>query len=123
MKKNHNRELGFKIPKNYFEESNNKLFDLSVNKKRNISNLKSLSEFIPYWYRIRFSEFIPYSIAAIFIIGFFVINSNQNIDNNNSSIEDSALLYSLISGEEITEEYVFDYLVTNTSSNKTNYKK
>ena len=41
MKKNHNRELGFKIPKNYFEESNNKLFDLSVNKKRNISNLKS----------------------------------------------------------------------------------
>ena len=72
MKKNHNKELGFKIPKNYFEESNNKLFDLSVNKKRNISNLKSLS------------EFIPYSIAAIFIIGFFVINSNQNIDNNNS---------------------------------------
>ena len=44
MKKNHNRELGFKIPKNYFEESNNKLFDLSVNKKRNISNLKSLSK-------------------------------------------------------------------------------
>ena len=111
MKKNHNKELGFKIPKNYFEESNNLLFDLSVNKKRNISNLKSLS------------KFIPYSIAAIFIIGFFVINSNQNIDTNNSTIEDSALLYSLISGEEITEEYVFDYLVTNTSSNKINYKK
>ena len=109
MKKNHNKELGFKIPKNYYEESNNKLFDLSVNKKRNIFNSKSLS------------EFIPYSIAAIFIIGFFVINSNQNIDN--STIEDSALLYSLISGEEITEEYVFDYLVTNTSSNKINYKK
>ena len=76
-----------------------------------ISNLKSLS------------EFIPYSIAAIFIIGFFVINSNQNIDNNNSTIEDSALLYSLISGEEITEESVFDYLVTNTSSNNIIYKK
>ena len=111
MKKNHNKELGFKIPKNYFEESNNKLFDLSVNKKRNIFNSKSLS------------EFIPYSIAAIFIIGFFVINSNQKIDKNNSTIEDSVLLYSLISGEEITEEYVFDYLVTNTSSNKINYKK
>jgi len=109
MKKNYNKELGFKIPENYFEESNNKLFDLSVNKKRNIFNSKSLS------------EFIPYSIAAIFIIGFFVIGSNQNIDN--STIEDSALLYSLISGEEITEEYVFDYLVTNTSSNKIIYKK
>ena len=109
MKKNHNKELGLKIPKNYFEESNNLLFDLSVNKKRNIFNLKSLN------------EFIPYSIAAIFIIGFFVINSNQNIDN--STIEDSALLYSLISGEEITEEYVFDYLVTNTSSNNIIYKK
>ena len=111
MKKNHNKELGFKIPKNYFEESNNLLFDLSVNKKRNIFNSKSLS------------EFIPYSIAAIFIIGFFVIGSNQNIDTNNSTIEDSALLYSLISGEEITEEYVFDYLVTNTSSNNIIYKK
>ena len=111
MKKNHNKELGFKIPKNYFEESNNLLFDFSVNKKRNIFNSKSLS------------EFIPYSIAAIFIIGFFVINSNQNIDNNNSTIEDSALLYSLISGEEITEESVFDYLVTNTSSNNIIYKK
>ena len=109
MKKNYNKELGFKIPENYFEESNNKLFDLSVNKKRNIFNSKSLS------------EFIPYSIAAIFIIGFFVIGSNQNIDN--STIEDSALLYSLISGEEITEESIFDYLVTNTSSNKINYKK
>lgn len=109
MKKNYNKELGFKIPENYFEESNNKLFDLSVNKKRNIFNSKSLS------------EFIPYSIAAIFIIGFFVIGSNQNIDN--STIEDSALLYSLISGEEITEEYVFDYLVTNTSSNNIIYKK
>ena len=91
------------------KSSNNKLFDLSVNKKRNIFNSKSLS------------EFIPYSIAAIFIIGFFVIGSNQNIDN--STIEDSALLYSLISGEEITEEYVFDYLVTNTSSNNIIYKK
>lgn len=111
MKKNYNKELGFKIPKNYFEESNTKLFDLSVNKKRNFSNLKSLS------------EFIPYSIAAIFIIGFFVINSNQNIGNDNSTIEDSALLYSLISGEEITEQYVFDYLVTNTSSNNIIYKK
>ena len=85
------------------------MFDLSVNKKRNIFNSKSLS------------EFIPYSIAAIFIIGFFVLGSNQNIDN--STIEDSALLYSLISGEEITEEYVFDYLVTNTSSNNIIYKK
>ena len=46
---------------------------------------------------------------------------DKNIDN--STIEDSALLYSLISGEEITEEYVFDYLVTNTSNNKINYKK
>ena len=62
-------------------------------------------------------------LAAIFIIGFFVINSNQKIDKNNSTIEDSVLLYSLISGEEITEESVFDYLVTNTSSNKINYKK
>ena len=90
---NHYKKLGYTVPKDYFITSKKEILN-----KTNSSTLDRRFEF----------NYFKYSLAAIFI-GLLLYNL---IDITPKSIEinsDSPLLSSLVSGEEITDEFIIDY--------------
>jgi hypothetical protein len=91
---NHYKKLGYTVPKDYFITSKKEILN-----KTNSSSLDKRFEF----------SYFNYSLAAIFIGLLLFYNL---IDITPKSIEinsDSPLLSSLVSGEEITDEFIIDY--------------
>ena len=90
---NHYKKLGYTVPKDYFITSKKEILN-----KTNSSTLDRRFEF----------SYFKYSLAAIFI-GLLLYNL---IDITPKSIEinsDSPLLSSIVSGEEITDEFIIEY--------------
>lgn len=91
----HKKELGLKIPENYFKESKENI----LTKNLNITDKK---------YSFRFYNL---SFAAIFI--FTIIYFNYLfLDSESINFEtESPIISTILLDEEITEEYIVDFLI------------
>jgi len=90
----HKERLGLKIPENYFTESKENI----LNKNLNITNKNYLFRF----YKLSF--------AAIFIFTLLYFNYPfLKIESTNFETE-SPIISTILLDEEITEEYIIDFL-------------
>ena len=92
----HYKKLGFKIPDNYFKEFKKKTLVLIT--KNNLQVNKSYS-----------FSFYQLSIAAIIIctLVYYTFSSSNEIETNFNS--DSPIISTILSDEEITEEFMIEY--------------
>ena len=101
----HYNKLGFKIPQNYFKESKDQIIN-SSNTKENSSTIKNIL------------SIYKYPIAAIFIVSLISYNF---LNFNTESFEydqNSPIIYSIISEEDITEEDILEYFTNNLAVNE-----
>ena len=100
----HYKKLGFKAPLNYFQKSKNQILATNINyqTKKNKYNYRST---------------IQLFVAAIFITSILYFNfSKLNTEPNNFSSE-SPIISTILLNEEITEEYIIDYLTDKIAEN------
>lgn len=92
----HYKKLGLKIPKDYFIKSREKILDKINIKKKKPSKKNNYS----YYFLAMAALFI----GAVILYNFPFINENLiEIDSN------SPIISTLISGEEITDEYIIEF--------------
>ena len=100
----HYKKLGFKTPKNYFQKSKDQILSTTVNHGTNK---------FEYQYRSSFQLLI----AAVFITSILYLNfSSLNTESKSFSYK-SPIISSIILNEEITEEYIVDYLTDKIAEN------
>jgi hypothetical protein len=101
----HYNKLGFKIPQNYFKESKDQIIN-SLNTKEKSSTEKNILSI----YR--------YPIAAIFIGGLISYNFLNFKTESFEYDQNSLIIYSIISEEDITEEDILEYFTNNLAVNE-----
>ena len=92
----HYNKLGFKIPDNYFKESKKKTLVLITKNNPQVNKNYSFS-------------FYQLSIAAIiiFTLVYYTFSSSNEINTNFNS--NSPIISTILSDEEITEEFMIEY--------------
>jgi hypothetical protein len=90
----HKKELGLKIPENYFKESRENI----LTKNLNSSDKK---------YSLRLYQL---SFAAIFILTLIYFNYPFLESESNNFESDSPIISTILLDEEITEEHIIDFL-------------
>jgi hypothetical protein len=90
----HKKELGLKIPENYFKESRENI----LTKNRNSSDKK---------YSLRLYQL---SFAAIFILTLIYFNYPFLESESINFESDSPIISTILLDEEITEEHIIDFL-------------
>ena len=92
----HYRKLGLRVPKGYFKKSGEEILD-----KINLKEKQSTENYNYSYYYL--------SIAALFIGTLIFYNfplNNENLAEINSN---SPIISTVISGEEITDEYIIEF--------------
>ena len=90
----HKEKLGLKIPENYFMESKDNI----INKNLNSTDKD---------YSFRFYQL---SFAAIFIFTLIYFNYSFLVSESINFETESPIISSILLDEEITEEYIIDFL-------------
>lgn len=101
----HYNKLGFKIPQNYFKEFKDQIIN-SLNTKEKSSTEKNILSI----YR--------YTIAAIFIGGLISYNFLNFKTESFEYDQNSPIIYSIISEEDISEEDILEYFTNNLAINE-----
>ena len=106
----HYKKLGFKTPKNYFQKSKDQILDTNINygtKK--------------FEYQSRYT--FQLLIAAVFITSILYLNfSSLNTESKKFSSK-SPILSTIILDDEITEEYILNYLTDKIAVNEIHIPK
>jgi L-lactate permease len=98
----HYKKLGFKTPKNYFQKSKDQILATNINYRTK---------------KIEYQSTFQLLIAAVFIISILYLNfSSLNAESKSFSYK-SPIISSIILNEEITEEYIVDYLTDKIAEN------
>ena len=98
----HYKKLGFKTPKNYFQKSKDQILATNIN------------------YRTKKFEYQPtfqLLIAAVFITYILYLNFSSLNTESESFNSKSPIISSILLNEEITEEYIVDYLTDKIAEN------
>ena len=91
----HYKKLGFKIPQNYFKESKDQIIN-SLNTKEKSSTIKNIL------------SIYKYQIAAIFIGSLISYNFLNFKTESFEYDQNSPIIYSIISEEDISEEDILE---------------
>jgi len=98
----HYKKLGFKTPKNYFQKSKDQILATNINYRTG---------------KIEYQSTFQLLIAAIFITSILYLNfSSLNTEEINFSYE-TPIISTILLNEEITEEYIIDYLTDKIAEN------
>ena len=101
----HYKKLGFKTPKNYFQKSKDQILATNANYGTKKFEYNSRSTF-------------QLLSAAIFITSILYLNfSSLNTESKKFSSK-SPIISTIILDEEITEEYILDYLTDKIAVNE-----
>ena len=101
----HYKKLGFTTPKNYFQKSKDQILYTTINHGTNKFEHQSRST-------------LQLLIAAIFITSILYLNfSSLNTEEINFSYE-TPIISTILLNEEITEEYIIDYLTDKIAVNE-----
>ena len=92
----HYRKLGLRVPKGYFKKSGEEILD-----KINLKEKQSTENYNYSYYYL--------SIAALFIGTLIFYNFPLNNKKITEFDSNSPLISTVISGEEITDEYIIEY--------------
>ena len=92
----HYKKLGLKIPYNYFKESKKKALDLITKNNSQVNENYSFS-------------FYQLSIAAIIIFTLFYYTFFSSNEINTNFNSNSPIISTILSDEEITEEFMIEY--------------
>ena len=99
----HYKKLGFKTPKNYFQKSKDQILATNINYRTK---------------KIEYQSTFQLLIAAVFIISILYLNfSSLNTEEINFSYE-TPIISTILLNEEITEEYIIDYLTDKIAVNE-----
>ena len=101
----HYNKLGFKIPQNYFKESKDQIIN-SSNTKEKSSTIKNIL------------SIYKYQIAAIFIGSLISYNFLNFKTESFEYDQNSPIIYSIISEEDISEEDILEYFTNNLTINE-----
>ena len=101
----HYNKLGFKIPQNYFKESKDQIIN-SLNTKEKSSTIKNIL------------SIYKYQIAAIFIGSLISYNFLNFKTESFEYDQNSPIIYSIISEEDISEEDILEYFTNNLAVNE-----
>ena len=101
----HYNKLGFKIPQNYFKESKDQIIN-SLNTKEKSSTIKNIL------------SIYKYQIAAIFIGSLISYNFLNFKTESFKYDQNSPIIYSIISEEDISEEDILEYFTNNLAVNE-----
>ena len=101
----HYKKLGFKIPQNYFKESKDQIIN-SLNTKEKSSTIKNIL------------SIYKYQIAAIFIGSLISYNFLNFKTESFEYDQNSPIIYSIISEEDISEEDILEYFTNNLAINE-----
>lgn len=101
----HYNKLGFKIPQNYFKESKDQIIN-SSNTKEKSSTIKNIL------------SIYKYQIAAIFIGSLISYNFLNFKTESFEYDQNSPIIYSIISEEDISEEDILEYFTNNLAINE-----
>jgi|TARA_B100001093_G_scaffold36288_1_gene31157 hypothetical protein len=101
----HYNKLGFKIPQNYFKESKEQIVS-SLNTNEKNSTIKNI-----------LSTYI-YPIAAIFIGGLISYTFLNFKTESFEYDQNSPIIYSIISEEDISDEDILEYFTNNLAINE-----
>ena len=106
----HYKKLGFKTPKNYFQKSKDQILATNANYGTKKFEYNSRSTF-------------QLLIAAIFITSILYLNfSSLNTESKKFSSK-SPIISTIILDDEITEEYILDYLTDKIAVNEIHIPK
>lgn len=98
----HYKKLGFKTPKNYFQKSKDQILATNINYRTK---------------KFKYQSTFQLLIAAVFITSILYLNfSISNTETENFSSK-SPIISSILLNEEITEEYIVDYLTDKIAEN------
>ena len=92
----HYRKLGLRVPKGYFKKSGEEILD-----KINLKEKQSTENYNYSYYYL--------SIAALFIGTLIFYNFPLNDENLTEFDSNSPIISTVISGEEITDEYIIEF--------------
>ena len=92
----HYRKLGLRVPKGYFKTSREEILD-----KINLKERQSIENYNYSYYYL--------SIAALFIGTLIFYNFPLNDENLTEFDSNSPIISTVISGEEITDEYIIEF--------------
>jgi p-aminobenzoyl-glutamate transporter AbgT len=98
----HYKKLGFKTPKNYFQKSKDQILATNINYRTKKIEYKSTFQLL---------------IAAVFITSILYLNFSSLNTESKSFSSKSPIISSIILNEEITEEYIVDYLTDKIAEN------
>lgn len=101
----HYKKLGLKIPKDYFIKSKKEILEKIDIKKKETAKNHNFS----YYYL---------SMAAVFIGALFFFNFPLNNENSLEIDSNSPIISTVISGEEITDEYIIEFYSESLVLNK-----
>lgn len=92
----HYKNLGLRVPKGYFKKSREEILD-----KINLKEKQSTKKYNYSYYYL--------SIAALFIGTLIYYNFPLNNENLTEFDSNSPIISTVISGEEITDEYIIEF--------------
>jgi hypothetical protein len=98
----HYKKLGFKTPKNYFQKSKDQILATNINYRTKKIEYKSTFQLL---------------IAAVFITSILYLNFSSLNTESKSFSSKSPIISSILLNEEITEEYIIDYLTDKIAEN------
>ena len=99
----HYKKLGFKTPKNYFQKSKDQILATNINYRTK---------------KIEYQSTFQLFIAAVFITSILYLNfSSLNTEKIKISSE-TPIISTIILNEEITEEYIIEYLTDKIAVNE-----
>lgn len=98
----HYKKLGFKTPKNYFQKSKDQILATNINYRTKKIEYKSTFQLL---------------IAAVFITSILYLNFSSLNTESESFNSKSPIISSILLNEEITEEYIVDYLTDKIAEN------
>ncbi len=93
---NHYKKLGIRVPKDYFKKSREEIIG-----KINLKEKKSTENYNYRYYYL--------SMAAVFIGTLIFYNFPLNNKNLTEFDSNSPIISTVISGEEITDEYIIEF--------------
>ena len=98
----HYKKLGFKTPKNYFQKSKDQILATNINYRTK---------------KIEYQSTFKLLIAAVFITSILYISFSSLNTESKSFSSKSPIISSILLNEEITEEYIIDYLTDKIAEN------
>lgn len=101
----HYKKLGFKTPLNYFQKSKNQILATNINyqTKKNKYNYRSTFQLL---------------VAAVFITSILYFNFSKLKTEPNNFSSESPIISTILLNEEITDEYIIDYLTDKIAVNE-----